>query len=205
MDLLGLENELKKRLSYPYNWGRKQSDSWDQQTNFIYKTYSFKRLLERSNELEPAVKNYALNRWYNYWSAMGAEYIFSTHPEVKPNKNVYDKLVDFTIEGTPFNHKTSVFPRGYNQTPDYAFNHKKELIEWLYSNQSQQGRKHYKNRLFIVLNDPSGQHWKLKSEIQLLKSAIDNYLQTYNSENLINLNIQGNNIYSDVIWIGNKK
>ena len=34
IDLQRLERELKKRLAYPYSWGRKQSDSWDRETHF---------------------------------------------------------------------------------------------------------------------------------------------------------------------------
>lgn len=47
MDLVRLENELKKRWKYPYRWGRKQSNNWDRMTNFIYKTYSFELLLKK--------------------------------------------------------------------------------------------------------------------------------------------------------------
>ena len=47
MDLQRVERELKKRLPYQYSWGRKQSNSWDYDTNFIYKTYSFETLLKK--------------------------------------------------------------------------------------------------------------------------------------------------------------
>ncbi|WP_081211913.1 hypothetical protein [Salegentibacter sediminis] len=201
MDLHRLEIELKKRLIYPYRWGRKQSDSWDRETNFIYVTNSFQELLKKTRSLDANIRDYALNRWYNYWSAMGAEYIFSTHPQVSPNKNIYDKLVDFTIEDIPFDHKTTVFPGGFPHSVHYALEHKQELIEWLYLNQSQQGRKHLKNRLFIVLHDPSGRHWKLKSEIQLIKAAIDFYLKNFSSKNLLEIVIDKNEIQADIIWI----
>ena len=39
--LIQIESELKKRLSYPYKWGQKQNDIFDNQTNFIYHTFSF--------------------------------------------------------------------------------------------------------------------------------------------------------------------
>lgn len=201
MDLNLLEKELKKRLIYPYRWGRKQSDSWDRETNFIYSTNSFQGLLEKTRSLDHKIHDYALNRWYNYWSAMGAEYLFSTHPQVCPYKNIYDKFVDFTLQDIPFDHKTTVFPKGYPHSIHYALEHKQELIEWLYLNQSQQGRKHLKNRLFIVLYDPAGSHWKLKSEIQLIKAAIDFYLKNFSSEKLIKIVIDENEIQADIIWI----
>ena len=66
MDLLRVETELKKRLAFPYNWGRKQSDDWDAKTSFIYTTYTFEKLLEKTSSFDEEVRNYALNRWYNF-------------------------------------------------------------------------------------------------------------------------------------------
>ena len=55
------------------------------------------------------------------------------------------------INKTPFDHKTTVFPKGFGHTLDYAINHEEELISWLYEHQSSQGRLHYKNRLFVIV------------------------------------------------------
>lgn len=202
MDLVRVETELKKRTQFQYSWGRKQSDDWDILTNFIYQTYSFESLLIRTNDLNVDIKNYALNRWYNYWSAMALESIFCTHNRVIANKNIYDKLVDFTIDNIPFDHKTSVFPKAFNKDFKYAKENKKELINWLYINQSQQGRKHLKNRLFVILFDEKyNQHWKLKSEINYIKNKIDLYVKNFDKKNLISTNIENQNILSDIIWI----
>ncbi len=201
MDLQRVELELKNRLAYPYKWGRKQSNDWDSLTNFIYKTYSFNKLLKKTKIFDQELRDYALNRWYNYWSAMAAEDIFTSHENVIANKNIYDKLVDFKIYNIPFDHKTSIFPRGFNQSYDYATKNKKELIQWLYANQSQQGRKHLENRLFIVLYDSNNQHWKMKSEILSLKTAIDNYINNFSPNKLVKLNFGNGEILSDIIWI----
>ena len=201
MDLQRVENELKKRLSYPYRWGRKQSDDWDRLTNFIYCTYSVKALLKKTGQFSQELRDYAFNRWYNFWSAMAVEYIFATHSNVEPNKNAYDKLVDFKIDNIPFDHKTSVFPKGYGKSIDYALRNKKDLIEWLYENQSQQGRKHLKNRLFVVLYDSNGQHWKLKAEISLLKAAIDQYCENFKKASLVTLDFGESKVFSDTILI----
>ena len=147
MNLELLENALKKRWTHNYKWGRKQSNEWDELTNFIYNTRTFSSLLEQIKHLDVNLQNYALNRWYNFWSAMGVEYIFSTHKIVVPNINRYDKLVDFKINNIPFDHITSVFPKGFGKPIGYAKKHKGEIIKWLYINQSQEGRKHLKNRL----------------------------------------------------------
>ena len=202
MDLPRVEKELKNRLSYPYRWGRKQSDSWDQNTNFIYTTYSMQTLLRRTENFDSDLRDYAFNRWYNFWSAMAAEDIFASHQNVVANKNSYDKLVDFKIENIPFDHKTSIFPKGFNQSYKYAKENGKELIQWLYDNQSQQGRKHLKNRLFIVLYDgKTMQHWKMKSEIMLLKSAIDNYVENFSKKQLHRFDFGEGEVFSDMIWV----
>ncbi len=195
--------ELKKRLEYPYRWGRKQSDTWDGATNFIYQTYDFETLLRKTENMEQKLKDYALNRWYNFWSAMAVENIFASHNNVTANKNSFDKLVDFTINGIPFDHKTSVFPKGFNKSFEYARKNKKQLIQWLYNNQSQQGRKHFKNRLFIIVYDKIGEHWKMKSEIMLLKRHIDFYLENFNENKLTSLKFNNEKIYSDILWITN--
>ena len=82
MDLIKTEAELKKRLIYPYIWGRRQSNYYNGLTNFIYETFCFEDLLK---EIDSRFKgkaeykdffNYALNRWFNFWSAKGIESIF---------------------------------------------------------------------------------------------------------------------------------
>lgn len=203
MDLLRVETELKKRLDHPYKWGRKQSDDWDAKTSFIYSTYSFEKLLEKTASFDKEVRDYALNRWYNFWSAEAVENLFSLHGKVKPNINKFDKLIDFTINTTCFDHKTTVFPTGFNQTVAYAKNNPAELIQWLYLNQSQESRKHLKNRLFIVLVEKNKEHWKLKAEIKHLKTEIDKYVENFNSENLFQLHLENNTILSDLIWVEN--
>lgn len=202
MDLQRVEIELKKRLSYPYKWGRKQSDDWDVATDFVYKTYSFEAFLKKTENFNQEMKNYALNRWYNFWSAMAIENIFCAHKNVVANKNKYDKLIDFQINTIPFDHKTSVFPKGFQQDVDYAQNNEKELIEWLYKNQSQGRRKHYKNRLFVILYDKKGlKHWKLKAEIDLLKKEINSYIKNFSEENLFVLDFGQGKVYSDIVWV----
>lgn len=201
MDFERLETQLKQRLSYPYSWGRKQSNEWDNKTNFIYSTYSFKKLIDLTTNFSQDEKNYCYNRWYNFWSAVGVEKLFSLHNEVIPNINKYDKLVDFSINGISFDHKTSVFPKGFNKSITYAKQNHVELIHWLYNNQSQEGRKHFKNRLFIIMYDKNGEHWKLKSEIHLIKQHIDKYIKEFNQNNLLTLTIENQKIISDIIWI----
>ena len=203
MNLQRVEIELKKRLLYPYHWDRKQSDTWDRETRYIYTTYSANMVIVKGSHLPKQMVDYALNRWYNFWSAKAVEEIFALSSIVKPNLNIYDKLVDFEIDGIPFDHKSTIFPRGFGKSYKYARENEDELIEWLYQNQSSEGRRHLKNRLFIVLYDARNQeHWKMKSQIGILREAIDSYLDGFESSRLHRFDFGEGEVLSDIIWIG---
>jgi hypothetical protein len=202
-----IESELKKRLVHPYKWGQKQNDSFDTQTNFIYHTFLFEELLKEIDKRFKSEKNfdlyfnYTINRWYNFWSAQAVENIFCSLPNVKPALDSKDKLVDFTIQGVSFDHKTSNFPKNFPYTIDEAIKKTDELIKWLYNNQSQQQRKHLKNRLFVVLYSYTGEHWKLKSEIMWLKDRIEKYMLGFNPSYLLKFEFEKEKeTLSDVIW-----
>ncbi len=206
-NLQQIETELKKRLVYTYKWGQKQNDSFDKQTDFIYHFFSFDDLLNeidkrfKSTDKYDAYFNYTLNRWYNFWSAYAVENIFCALPNVKPALDSKDRLVDFTIDGVSFDHKTSVFPKNFPHKIDEAIKRTDELIRWLYKHQSQQQRKHLKNRLFIVLYLNNGEHWKLKSEIMWLKDRIEKYMIGFNPDYLMKFEFEKNKVtLSDVIW-----
>ena len=202
MNLQSLESELKKRLDFPYTWGRKQSDEWDRKTKFIYQTQDFESLETQCKDFDNELRNYAFNRWLNFWSAKAIEQIFTNYPNVRKEENQFSKTVDFYISEIPFDHKSSVFPKQFGQSLDYAIEHKKELIEWLYQNQSQQGRKHLENRLFIIFFDEkNGEHWKMKTELTLIQEKIEDYLGNFSKDNLVSLNLDSREIFSDVIWI----
>lgn len=209
MDVSKIESELKKRHQYPYKWYRKQNDVWDKYTNFIYKTLLWEELIKR---IAATVKEhqldkkelfyYAINRWYNFWSAMAVEQIFSTCRGIIPEQNKKDRLSDFTIQGISIDHKTSVFPKGFNKSFYYAKKNHKELIEWLYKNQSSQQRQHYKNRLFLIVHKTDGEHWKLKAEIKLLEKEIKNYVSNFKPSQLQKFIFAPNTeTFSDIIWV----
>ncbi len=208
IDIEVIETQLKLRLKYPYKWYRKQNNIWDGYTNFIYQTPTWEALIpqmaavvEKENLDKKELFYYAINRWYNFWSAMAVEYIFSTCDGIVPEKNTKNRLVDFTIQGISFDHKTSVFPKGFNQTINYAKNNPRELIEWLYKNQSKQQRHHFKNRLFIIVYDKNGEHWKLKSELKLMEKEIKNYVSNFSPFQLQKFSFTlENETLSDIIW-----
>ena len=207
MNLIEVESEHKKRFSYPHKWGQKQNDYFDSLTNFIYKIDSFEKLLHETNirfKEKPDYKkyfDYSLNRWFNFWSAQAVEKIFCSLPNVQPALDGKDKLVDFTIDGVKFDHKTSIFPKNFPYPINEAVKKTDELIKWLYRYQSQQQRKHLKNRLFIVLYSPDGEHWKLKAEISWLKERIEKYMTGFNPDYLLKFQFEKESYaLADVIW-----
>jgi len=206
-ELINIEKELKKRLPYPYKWGRKQNDEFDKLTNFVYRIPSFDEVLKETesrfseDKEHQNIANYALNRWYNFWSAQAVEKIFCSLPNVKPALDEKDRLADFTIDGVTFDHKTSIFPKNFSYPIEEAIKKTDELILWLYKHQSQQQRKHLKNRLFIVLYSADGEHWKLKAEISWLKERIEKYMEGFNPHYLLKFDLEKNKeTISDVIW-----
>jgi hypothetical protein len=207
INLVQIEKELKNRLIYPYKWGRKQNDEFDKLTNYVYRISVFEEVLKetvkrfsKDNEHQN-IANYALNRWYNFWSAQAVEKIFCSLPNVKPALDEKDRLVDFTIDGVTFDHKTSIFPKNFPYPIEEAIKKTDELIQWLYKHQSQQQRKHLKNRLFIVLYSSNGEHWKLKAEISWLKERIEKYMSGFNPHYLLKFPLEKNHeTISDVIW-----
>lgn len=206
MNLIDVENQLKKRWATEYQWGRKQADIWDEHTNFIYTIKEFDDIVAHiydqfhTHAQYKGLRNYALNRWYNFQSAMAVEYIFNSHPKVRKVKNDRDREKDFYINGVAFDHKTSVFPKGFIQSVDFAQENPKELAKWLYINQSGQQRFHTKNRLFVVLHKSDGAHWRLKAELQWIKLLVDNYLQAYKESDLIELTHSQGILKTDIIF-----
>ena len=74
----------------------------------MYETRSFSDLKEKTISLSNDIKNYAFNRWLNFWSAKGVEQIFTSQENVIANENKYDKLVDFKINNIPANSNCSI-------------------------------------------------------------------------------------------------
>ncbi|MBK9098788.1 MAG: hypothetical protein IPM14_11850 [bacterium] len=94
-----------------------------------------------------------------------------------------------------------VFPKNFPYNIDGAIKKTEELIRWLYKHQSQQQRKHLKNRLFIVLYSSDGEHWKLKAEISWLKDRIEKYMHGFNPHFLLKFNLEPEHqTLADVIW-----
>jgi len=201
LDLVYLEQQLKKRWQYPYRWGKHQNNADDALSNWIYSCPDFEQLLEQASTLPEAQKLYTMNRWYNFWSAKAVEQIFLSAPSVQAAANAKDKTKDFFISDIPFDHKSTVFPKAFPHSLAEAQAAPQQLIEWLYTHQSQEGRYHRYNRLFVVLYAQKVPHWYLKAELGFLSNCIENYLAVFEAEQLIILHWpDGNSCLSDVVW-----
>ncbi len=204
-----LEIELKKRWKHPYHWNRKQSDDWDHATRFIYKTSSWDQVLDEikhytleNNFDRYSFFNYAINRWYNFWSAQAVESLFTAMPGFAANPQPLENQYDFKWLGEPIDHKTSVFPKGFGESYAFAKAHKKQLIHWFYKHQSTGQRFHLNNRLFIVVHDKNGDHWKVKAEVDLLRAAIEPYGKQNTPAVMEELSlVEGKKTLADIIWV----
>jgi hypothetical protein len=204
-----------------YDWPKRQDDTWDKLSRFVYGTQDYFELiknikgLQSSNpSLELDFEKYVICRWYNFWTSRIIEsYIFGEHKRVLPEKDRFHKYIDFYIDGINFDLKCSVFPKKFKPSEsdavNFAINNPTKLITWLYLEQSQQGRWHISNRLFIVfinLNDLE-ESWRLKKQFSKLRYLINLYLDNFN-QNLFMLNddrIKSNPKSDIIFFIKNKE
>lgn len=208
-EIFQLEIELKKRWAYHYHRWRVQNDEWDKMTRFVYNirerdacVEAIKRIYEEKNIRDKSgFFNYSANRRYNFRSAQWTENLFKLHENVVWEEDEHHQFIDFYIEWLPFDLKTSVFPREYNNSIEYAKENKWDLINWLYNNQSKQQRFHMKNRLFMIVHSQNWENRKLKAELRFLKPIIDEYLANYSKDNLYSFIHDGETIYSDTIRV----
>ena len=204
-----IQAELEKRLPYKYQWQQKQNDIWDSHTALIYETLQWETLLERMKQAitaenfnKKALFDYAANRWFNFWSSVGVEQVFSELKAVEKVTNSKDSEKDFYLKGIPFDHETSVFPKRFKKGLSYVLRHKRELILGFYEHQSQQKRYHLKNRLFLTVHPSDGAHWKLKANVLKLKTEVIKYVNNFSEAQLQNLIFaNGDTALSDIIWI----
>jgi len=206
-DLVTIESELKKRTQYKYIWERTQNDTFDRLTHFIYDIKQFDKLIchiqnqFHNNPKQKEIGNYAVNRWYNFHSAMAIEEIFCSFSQVRKFEVEKDKYCDFYIHDIPFDHKTSVFPKNIPWSKKWCKQNPALLARWLYDNQSSEQRHHLSNRIFLMLYSKSSAHWKLKAELTYLSRIIHQYMDSFNPGQLIKINYPNKTtILTDLIW-----
>lgn len=207
--MTNLEADLKKCLSMIKADWKMQNNYLDSNTNFIYKCETLEECLNQIQKFG-VDKEYALHRWYNYMTSVASEYIFCDYGAVH-EKDVYNHDVDIYINNIPFDVKLTIYPAKLFDRP-YDLNTRKgknQMIQWYYSNQSQQSRKQLLNRIYIVCdNDDPYDCLKMKSDFDILREKIKEFMEYSLKNGLNQLSIEDGDkkyiLYSDIIYITHK-
>lgn len=201
-----LEEELKKALSHISPDWKMQTNFGDYRSNFIYYVDNVEEVI-RSAKRRGISAEYALHRWYNFHTSIYCEQLFCELGAVK-EKDTKNREVDIYINNEPFDVKVSVYPKALDNHPYDLTTRigKNEMIKWLYQHQSQQQRKHLKNRLFIVCDgETQYDNLCLKSDFEQIRNKIKAYMDDVNVNGFNELIIIDNGkeykVKSDIIYI----
>jgi hypothetical protein len=181
---IDVEAELAQVKRLP-PWPRVQDDDWDRASRFIYATQTLNALRRKTRrvatESELPLREfgaYVLHRWYNFHTHQLALDVILAHERTRPEEDPFHHTVDFYLDGLGYDLKMTRLPARYEHDLDYARAHPEDLIRWLYEHQSQQGRSHFANRLFVVLSDQTDeeQTWTLRRDGERLREALSDFL-----------------------------
>lgn len=193
------EEDIKRALSYISQQWQRQNDELDKLTRFVYEIDNLDFIITICKKKDIDL-NYALHRWYNFQCARYHEFLFCKNGAVK-EENPKHLTIDFYIKNVPFDLKTSVYPKNFEQNLDLSLReNKNKLIRWLYENQSSQSRQHFENRLFAVC-----QTLESKSDFEAVEQKIKTFLDFSNKNGFNKIEINNRLIFSDIIWIKNRK
>ena len=205
---MATQEELKKALSLiSLEWLR-QNNRFDKRSNFIYRVETVDECLQKAREMA-IDENYVLHRWYNYQTSIYCEGLFVKYGAQK-EKQLYNHDIDIYINEIPYDVKLTVYPAKLKRSGEILNLHNRDdkntLIRWMYANQSQEGRKHLKNRMFIVCNgENTYQNLALKSDFDIIETRISGYFHFLENNEPNKLVIQDAGqeyeVYSDIISI----
>lgn len=150
MDIL--QEDLEKAIIFGGNNWNIQNDELDKKTKFIYDVRDFNtlKLLCDTTLSKKEDRQYAYHRWVNFCSSIYCEQLFCKYGATKV-ENRKDKNKDILIDGIPYDVKLTIYPSTSEIKYDLRTEVGKEgLIKWFYNCQSNEGREHFKNRIFIV-------------------------------------------------------
>lgn len=204
-ELLNYQRQLQQSIGlFNYNFATTQKDVLDRLTDaIVYKsdTYEIFSQSDAFQNLGISERDYATARWFNHMSAQGVEAAFELALGAKANKNIYDKLVDFELNGKTYDHKSSVFPAALKEHADWYLDHPAELALWMYRNQSQNSRrKAINNRIYVVCHNSNGRdHWKLKADVFEIFSLLKNYRKEI-LDSMFDLNVDGTIVNTNLIY-----
>jgi len=154
--------------------------------------------------------SYICHRWYNFHTSNETEKIFIRYGCIK-GKNYRHKEIDLYFKNIPYDVKLTVYPSKFQEKINFENREDRNLlIRWYYENQSQEGRKHLSNRLFVVCmskNDNMDQleNLKLKCRFDLIDNSVRNFVNYYSDKELNQVQVKDKNkifvVYSDLILV----
>ena len=130
--------------------------------------------------------------------------------KISPDKSLSDAdqltFLKEELENHGHSNIIKVLTKHKQKIIDKACKHPKELMKWLYENQSARlfGAE---NRLFLVLVDTKDmkQSWKMKRAFTLIEPTVNNYLKSFNAHSLKEIkytfNQKNYTSLSDIIFI----
>lgn len=203
---MNIESDLKRCLNMIFSDWKIQDNRNDSSTNFIYNAKTLDEclnLISRNN----VNRDYALHRWYNYYTSVQCEYLFCDYGAVH-EKDIRNHDVDIYINNIPFDVKLTVYPKALSEKPFNIKqrNGKNQMIQWFYAHQSQGKRKQMLNRLYVVCdgNNPE-ENLRMKSNFELLRKYICSFMNYTKEYGFNQINITDNQVkytlYSDIIYI----
>jgi len=175
-----------QRLSRLPPWGRVQQDIWDEASRFIYQIRSLDELRQETRRVAMArgfplqeFAAYVIRRWYNFHTHQVVLEMFCAHPRVRPEINPRHPSVDFYLDGIPFDLKLTEFPRAYPRSLDEARSCPQDLVNWLYREQSREGRYHAANRMFVVFHHAAAPErtWEVRRMFDRIERAVVAFLE----------------------------
>lgn len=168
-------------------WTRVQDDEWDRASRFIYGTQTLndlrrqtRRVASENGYVVRDFGRYVLHRWYNFHTHQAVLDTVLAHARTRPEKDPFHHTVDFYLDGQGFDLKLTRLPSRYAGGLAQARTHPEDLARWLYQHQSNQGRFHAANRLFVVLHDAIDPEctWALRRDMERLTPAIHAFLDS---------------------------
>lgn len=112
---MNIESDLKRCLNMISSDWKIQDNRNDSSTNFIYNAKTLDEcldLISRNN----VNRDYALHRWYNYYTSVQCEYLFCDYGAVH-EKDIRNHDVDIYINNIPFDVKLTVYPKALSEKP----------------------------------------------------------------------------------------
>ncbi len=181
---VNIRSELQRLTRMP-PWGRVQHDDWDRPSRFIYHIRSLEELRQETRRVAAArgfplqpFAAYVVRRWYNFHTHQVVLEMCYSHPRVTPESDPCHPSVDFYLDGIPFDLKLTAFPRHGPLPLEEARARPEDLVNWLYRNQSREGRYHTANRLFVVFYHALAPErtWEVRRMFDWIEPLVKAYL-----------------------------